>query len=48
MPVDSRSKPLEPVGIEGCEVLWNPFEDIVPRVQVPTIPQVSPIDFPPS
>eukprot|EP00210_Caulerpa_lentillifera_P005559 g5318.t1 len=36
VPVDSRSRPLEPIGIEGCEVLWNPFEDIIPRIQKPS------------
>jgi len=28
---DERDKPLEPVRIEGVDVIWNPFDDVVPR-----------------
>ncbi len=29
--VDDEDRLLEPHGIKSVEVLWNPFEDIVPR-----------------
>lgn len=29
--VDNKDKPLEEFKIKNIEVLWNPFDDIVPR-----------------
>jgi peptidyl-prolyl cis-trans isomerase SDCCAG10 len=29
--VDGSDRPVEPIELLGVEVLWNPFEDIVPR-----------------
>lgn len=29
--VDSNDRPLDPIKIVSVEVLWNPFEDIIPR-----------------
>ena len=29
--VDEDDRPLQPPVVLGAEVLWNPFEDIVPR-----------------
>lgn len=29
--VDANDRPVEPIELLGVEVLWNPFEDIVPR-----------------
>jgi peptidyl-prolyl cis-trans isomerase SDCCAG10 len=29
--VDEDERPLHPPRVIGAEVLWNPFEDIVPR-----------------
>lgn len=32
--VDSNDCPVEPIKIIKAEVLWNPFDDIVPRISV--------------
>ncbi|KXZ45505.1 hypothetical protein GPECTOR_54g247 [Gonium pectorale] len=32
LPVDSDDRPLEPPVIKDAEVVWNPFDDLVPRV----------------
>ena len=29
--MDEDDRPLQPPVVLGAEVLWNPFEDIVPR-----------------
>lgn len=29
--VDERDRPIDPITILSVEVLWNPFDDIVPR-----------------
>ena len=29
--VDEEGRPLNPVQILSAEIIWNPFEDIVPR-----------------
>ena len=29
--VDERDRPIDPIKILSVEVLWNPFDDIVPR-----------------
>ena len=29
--VDERDRPIDPIKILAVEVLWNPFDDIVPR-----------------
>ena len=30
--VDSHDCPIDPIKIIKAEVLWNPFDDIIPRV----------------
>ncbi|EFJ41343.1 hypothetical protein VOLCADRAFT_68363 [Volvox carteri f. nagariensis] len=32
IPVDDDDRPLEPVAIREAEVVWNPFDDLAPRV----------------
>lgn len=32
VPTDSYHRPQEPLPITACDVLWNPFDDITPRV----------------
>ena len=41
IPTDSKNRPLETVSFTACEVLWNPFDDIVPR----ELPQEQKVGF---
>jgi peptidyl-prolyl cis-trans isomerase SDCCAG10 len=29
--VDDAERPIEPIVIKNIEILWNPFDDIIPR-----------------
>lgn len=37
---DKESRPLDPIILKKTEVVWNPFDDIVPRVQKSVVPDV--------